>query len=65
MSLADIFDGSDEAECEDEDLTDVDEDVELLDDVVADEELEVLVVANVDIVAPDEPKVRTSVLSCT
>ena len=63
--LADVFDGSDETKCEDEGLTDVDEKVELLDDIVADEKLEVLVAANIDIVAPDDPRVRASVLSCT
>jgi hypothetical protein len=57
--LADVFDGSDEAEHEDGDVTEVDEEVELLDDVVVDEELEALVRADVDIVAPDEPRVRT------
>ena len=60
--LEEVFDGIDELELE----AAVDgENDELEDVVVSIERLDVVVGAEVDIVAPDEPKVTTSVLNCT
>jgi hypothetical protein len=60
--LVELFDGSDEVERLDE--ID-DKEVDFLEDVAADEELEELTGAEVDIVVPDDPRVRTSVFNCT
>jgi len=62
--LEDVSDGRDEVELVDND-EDEDEEIELGDVVIADEELELelLVGAEVDIVAPEEPRVTISVLN--
>jgi hypothetical protein len=60
--LDDVLNGSDEIKVADEE-----EEIELLDVAVADDELELelLVGAEVDIVAPDEPRVTASVFNNT
>ena len=66
--LEDVFEGSDEVELGDEDEVEdeVDEDeIEALEDVVAEERADVLVGAEVETVAPDEPNVTASVLNWT
>jgi hypothetical protein len=57
--LVEVFDGSDAVEPVVEFVDEVGEDVATC------EEVEVLVGAEVDIVAPDEPRVMISVFSCT
>lgn len=69
--LEDALEGSDEVELGDEDEVedevdwDEDDEIEALEDILAEEKVDVLVRAEVETVAPDEPNVTASVLNWT